>query len=344
MDKKKNIRKLILKFLIGILGFLLFLIAVALLLFGRGGEFKDIKWGVSFDPDYAESLGLDWKRAYLALLDEVGVDHLRLAAFWNRVEPQDNQFDFARLDFQMQEARKYGAKVVLSVGRRLPRWPECHVPVWAADLSEKEQQDKVLEMLPEIVNRYKDSPVLEFWQVENEPFAWFFGDCPPADADFLAREIELVRSLDPEHPIFLTGSGELSSWVNESRYTDILGISMYRVTYEARFLHIYQNYGYIIPQQFYRIKANIAKKLGWFGEIFVSELQAEPWGTQPLGKMSLAEQYRSFSPEQFRSNLRFARSTGFNRFYLWGAEWWLYAREKFGISDFVNEAKVLWLR
>jgi len=342
MESKKNIFGFLLKFLLGVLGILLVLMAAAYLLFGRGGEASKISWGASFDSNYAENLGLDWQKTFLSLLDEVGVDHLRLVAFWNQVEPQDGQFDFERIDFQIQEAWKRGVKVILSVGRRLPRWPECHIPGWAASLSEEEQQEEVLEMLPEIVNRYKDSPGLEFWQVENEPFAWFFGECPPADADFLTREMELVRSLDPGHPILLTGSGELSSWVNESRSTDILGISMYRVTYEARFLHIYQNYGYIIPQQFYRIKANIAKNLGWFGEIFVSELQAEPWGTRPLGEMSLSEQYRSFNPEQFRSNLRFARSTGFDRFYLWGAEWWFYAREKHGVREFVEIAKELW--
>lgn len=342
MDKKRNIFRWIRNFLFGLIGFSAVLIVVLLILFGRGGEASEIKWGVSFDPSYAESLGLDWKAAYLSLLDEVGVDRLRLAALWDQVEPQDDGFDFDRLDFQMQEAQKRGASVVLAIGRRLPRWPECHVPTWAVGLSEEEQQSEVLEMLSEVVHRYQDSPVLESWQVENEPFAWFFGTCPPADADFLAREMALVRSLDPEHPIFLTGSGELSSWLNESRLTDTLGISMYRVTYEARFLHIYQNYGYLIPSQFYRVKANLTKRLGWFKEIFVSELQAEPWGTQPLNEMPLSEQYRSFDPAQFRSNLRFARATGFGRFYLWGAEWWLYAREKHGVREFVEIAKELW--
>jgi len=341
MEERRNRLRWLYRGLVVAGGLLVVAVAALLLLFGRGGEAERVRWGASFDPDYAESLGLDWRKAYLSLLDDLGVDHLRLVAFWDRIEAREGEFDFSRLDFQLQEAQKRGAKVMLSVGRRLPRWPECHVPTWAGALTEERQQEEVLAMLPEVVNRYKDHPALEFWQVENEPFAWFFGECPPADPDFLSREVALVRSLDPHHPVLLTGSGGALFLVKGSRFTDILGISIYRITY-VRWLNLYQNYGYFIPPQFYRVKANLAKKLGWFGEVFVSELQAEPWAPRPLNETSLAEQYRSFNPQQFRSNLRFARSTGFDRFYLWGAEWWLYAREKLGIPDFVEIAKELW--
>ena len=45
---------------------------------------------------------------------------------------------------------------------------------------------------------------------------------------------------------------------------------------------------------------------------------------------------------QLRYNLAFARSAGFDRIYLWGAEWWFYAREKLGVPDFVKIVKELW--
>ncbi len=47
------------------------LVLVLYFFFGRGGSASEIKWGASFDPYYAESLGLDWQKTYLALLDEV---------------------------------------------------------------------------------------------------------------------------------------------------------------------------------------------------------------------------------------------------------------------------------
>jgi len=333
-------------FVLQILGRLLItaliVVGIAYLLFGRGGEAAEIKWGTAFDPYYAEYLGLDWQRTYLSLLDEVGVDHLRLVAFWDAVEPEDNQLNFERLDFQVEEAEKRGVKLIIAIGRRLPRWPECHVPAWAKGLSEEEQQMGVLELLPWIVNRYKESSSLEFWQVENEPYVWFFGECPGANEQFVRQEMELVKSLDPHHPILLTESGELSTWFKISRLGDYVGVSMYEVIYDGTFFHRYQHY--FFPQEYYRIKANFYKRLGWVEEIFVSELQAEPWGPKPLPEMTLEEQYLSFNPDLFRHNLRFARSSGFSRFYLWGAEWWIYAREKLGVPDFVEEAKALWRR
>jgi len=338
-------RSFFLQTLIGFLVAILVVAGITYLLFGRGGEAKKIRWGVGFDPYYAQYLGLDWKKTYLSLLDEVEVDHLRLVAFWDALEPKDDQLDFKRLDFQVQEAEKRGAKLIIAIGRRLPRWPECHVPSWAKEFSEEKQQEEVLELLPQVVNRYKNSPTLEFWQVENEPYVWFFGECPGPDERFIRQEMELVSTLDPAHPILLTESGELSTWFKISRLADYVGTSMYEVIYDdgTSIIPIPGYRRYPFPQEYYRIRANFYKRLGWVKEIFVSELQAEPWGPKPLPQMTLEEQYRSFNPELFRHNLKFARSTGFSRFYLWGAEWWFYAREKLGVPDFVEEAKKLWL-
>jgi len=344
MDKKRFYLKILSRIILGLLGVFAILVLIAYLIFGRGGEAPKIIWGTSFDAAYAESLGLDWKKTYLSLLDEVGVDRLRLVAFWNTVEPQRDRFDFSALDFQMSEARKRGISVILAIGRRLPRWPECHIPDWAASFSEKEQQEEVTGLITAVVKRYRDSPSLEFWQVENEPFVGFFGECPRLNRSFLEREIAGVVALDPAHPVLLTDSGEISSWLGVSGVSENLGISMYRMIYDESLTKLYISYRLFFPQWYYRIKANFYQKIGRLKTVFVSELQAEPWGTKPLIEMSKEEQYVSFSPDQFRSNIAFARSTGFDRFYLWGAEWWFYAREKLGVPDFVDEAKSLWLR
>ena len=320
------------------------MVLTAYLLFGQGGAAPKIKWGASFDAAYAESLGLDWKKTYLSLLDEVGVDHLRLVAFWDTVEPQRDHFDFSVLDFQMTEAQRRGVSVILAVGRRLPRWPECHIPDWATSISEKEQQEEVAALVAAVVERYRENPVLEFWQVENEPFVGFFGECPKLDRSFLEREIASVVALDPAHPVLLTDSGEISSWLEVSGVSENLGISMYRMIYDESLTKLYISYRLFFPQWYYRIKANFYQKIGRFKTVFVSELQAEPWGKKSLTEMSREEQYISLSPDQLRTNIAFARSTGFSRFYLWGAEWWFYAREKLGASDFIETAKELWAK
>ena len=63
-------------------------------------------YGVSFSNWTVEGYGLDWKKAYLEILDDLKVDRIRLSAYWNRIEPQIDQYDFNDLDWMVAEADK----------------------------------------------------------------------------------------------------------------------------------------------------------------------------------------------------------------------------------------------
>jgi hypothetical protein len=114
----------------------------------------------------------------------------------------------------MQEAEKRGVDVVLAIGMKTPRWPECHIPDWARNLEKEDQQDRILRMLSNVVNRYKNSSSLSAWQVENEIFLTF-GACPWTDVGFFKKEVEFVKKLDDTRPIIVTESGELSFCLNQ---------------------------------------------------------------------------------------------------------------------------------
>src|SRR3989338_9810695 len=92
---------------------------------------QNIKYGVTFSQKFSEELELDWKANYLAILDDLKVKDLRLIAYWDRIEPEEGRFGFEDLDWQVAEAEKRGAKIILVVGRKVPRWPECHEREWA---------------------------------------------------------------------------------------------------------------------------------------------------------------------------------------------------------------------
>ena len=121
---------------------------------------ETITYGMSFNTPYARELGLDWQEVYDAFIDDLEVRHLRLAAHWPMVEPRDDVFNFTELDYQVARAEAVGAEVVFAVGRRLPRWPECHIPSWAAEMSWEEQQAEILEYPDVVVRRFKDSTTL----------------------------------------------------------------------------------------------------------------------------------------------------------------------------------------
>lgn len=275
-------------------------------------------FGVTFSDKFCAELGLDWKEVYLAILDDLQVKEIRIPIYWDEIEPERGVFDFSSFDYMIQEGAKRDVRFIISIGWRLPRWPECHAPEWAQAKSLAATQANVLKMLETVVNHYKDEESIIAWQVENEPFFDFFGVCPPSDENFFKREVELVKNND-DRPIIVSATGELSWWRKEAEYGNWFGSTVYRVVWGP-----YTKYfRYPIPAWFYRLKADL---VGIDPENrYIIELQAEPW--VPYGNMiylSKEEADKSFNPEQFKANLQYAINVGFKKAYLWGAEWWYY--------------------
>ena len=269
---------------------------------------------------YAEELGLDWRDTYDAIIDELGVRHFRLAAHWPMVEPVSDTYNFSELDYQINRAEEVGATVILAVGRRLPRWPECHIPEWAAALSETERNEQLLEYMELVVSRYKDSPAVTVWQVENEPFleVFAFDHCGQLDTNLLDKEIELVRTLDPTRPILVTDSGNLGTWTGAYSRGDMFGTSVY--------VHFWNpelgQFRTFLPPWFYRVKDNIMALLYGEQPTLLIELSAEPWLIEPIAETPLDVQFTRMNLQKFEDILEYARETHYEEQYLWGAEWW----------------------
>lgn len=302
---------------------------------GTPPQAKEINWGVNFSQKHSQNLGLNWKENYLALLEDLGVKDIKISAQWDLLEPKEDEYYFDDLDWQIKEAEEKGAKTLLVIGMKTGRWPECHIPEWAKNLSKEEQQKEILEILENIVLRYGGRVSVNMWQVENEPF-FPFGECPWVDKKFLREEINLVKSLDNQkRPIVISDSGEGSFWIQAAQLGDIVGTTMYKKVW-FRQLGFYLHYPF--PPTFYWRKAQIIKK--FFGKkVMVVEFQAEPWGPKLLYDLPLKEQKKTMNLEQFRKNIEFAKRTGFDTFYLWGGEWWYWLKEKQGQPEIWNEAK-----
>lgn len=316
----------------------LFLISCGVYLFvGSAPQAEGIAWGVNFSQKHATNLGLDWQETYTALLDELGVRRLKVSVDWNNVHPEQNRFYFNDVDWQVAEAEKKGAALLLVAGMKTPRWPECHIPEWAMVLGKEAQQKQILSLLEQLVLRYKDSPALWAWQIENEPL-FPFGKCPWIDKEFLKQEVRLVKSLDASHPVVISDSGELSLWIEAAKTGDMVSTTMYRKVW---FHEVKRYIEYPLPPIFYARKAQFIDTL--FGkEVIVGELQAEPWGPgKLLYYTTLEEQEAAFDLAQFRKNIDYAKHTGLREFYLWGAEWWYWLKQTQDDATFWNEAKKL---
>jgi hypothetical protein len=295
---------------------------------------KNYRYGANFSPYYAMELGLDWKKTLTAVLDDLKVTDFRLGAYWNSIEISDGIYDFSDLDWQIQEiykrqqvARTDGS-IILAIGRKVPRWPECHDPSFIKEKGEKEQQEKLLEFLEAVVLRYKNSKAVKYWQVENEPF-FPFGECPRlvADKNFLADEINLVRRLDPSRKMITQDSGEGGLWFLSKRFGDILAISLYKSSaFKLPLINKSVYFTYPLPPSFYRYKAFL---MGIdFDKIIVSELQTEPWGTKSIVKMTEGEKNKTMSKERFLETVDYAKKSKIAWQYFWGVEWWYWEKEQ----------------
>jgi hypothetical protein len=311
---------------------------------------KEIKWGVNFSQKYASQLGLDWKEVYSALFSDMGVKNLKVAAYWDLFEPEKEKFYFDDLDWQVDQAKKAGAKLILIIGMKTSRWPECHIPSWAKGLPKSDQQKEILRILEKVVLRYKDSDTIAAWQVENEPF-FPFGECPWTDKKFLKEEIEKVKSLDSSaKPVIVSDSGEGSLWINAAKTGDIVGTTMYKKVWFTFPSFLYKYFGkynkmgfyvyYPFPPVFYGRKAEIINKI-FHKEVICIELQAEPWSNVFITDLPLKDQEITMNLDKFKYNMEFAKKTGLREFYLWGTEWMYWMKTKQNDPRIWDEAKKL---
>lgn len=282
---------------------------------------KPMIWGITFSAQQAESLGLDPDETLTALIRDLGVRAVRLSAYWDDIESEQGVYDFSRIDRELDIAEAEGATVVLVVGRKTPRWPECHDPAWLSGESLTIQKERQLLYVRETIEHLKGRNSIGAWQVENEPFLPF-GVCPNYDTDLLDQELELVRTLDPSREIIVTDSGELSFWVRAAKRADIFGTTMYRKV-SNRYLGLIT---YPIPAAFFRVKLAFTELLVGKRPAIVIELQGEPWDLEPYQGLSIERQFVTMGPEDFAKTLEYAERTGFNVFYLWGGEWWYYLK------------------
>ena len=175
-------------------------------------------------------------------------------------------------------------------------------------------------MIEATINHYKNSQAIERWQVENEPF-FPFGNCVQLTQAQFTERVDLVRRLDPTRPIQVTVSGEIGPWTVETKTADVLGISLYRLTWNDLFGY----FMYPLFPEYYYARAQLAKKE--VARVIVAELQAEPWFPEPLARRTLAQWYQTFDADMFLNNLKFVEDAHLPEVYLWGAEWWVLLKQ-----------------
>lgn len=296
-----------------------------------------LQLGVSFSPDYAQSLGLNPQQTMKALID-IGVKQFRLDSYWSDMEPEPGVYNFSTLDWEFKDAEQAHAKVILVVGLRQPRWPECYMPLWAENEPQSVWQPQLEAFMTKVIDRYKNSPSLESYQLENEYFLKGFGNCTNYSRSRLISEYDLVKKLDPKHSIILGRSNNDIGFPIGQPTPDEYSISVYKRVWDANVTHRYLEYPF--PAWYYAFLAGV-QKIFLHRNMIIGEMQAEPWPPdgKTITKISLTEQNKSLDPTRLINRFKYGEATGMRDIVMWGAEYWYYRMVKLHDPSLWNIAK-----
>ncbi len=182
--------------------------------------------GFSYSPLISLQAGRDPRTDLRRLLDATDPDLVRLPIYWELVQPSPKApLDFSSVDSLLDEVALYNrqsgghARVVLTVGARNFLFPELHQPLWAGErrqpfIAEAQAASAYRRYFLTSIARYRSSPLLDTWQVENEPLDKVVNAYTGPDAIAaaqLAWEIDQVHRLDPSHKVVVTTYNALNS-------------------------------------------------------------------------------------------------------------------------------------
>ena len=334
-----------------------------LLVAGEAAAAEPVQIGTTFSARQCVYLRLHPKRTLKEVL-KTRFDLVRLAAYWDELEPQDGVYDFDDLDLQIAEVASKQVPIVLSVGMKAPRWPEYFIPGWvlkqvrlrkSADVAKNPfLRERTLRFIEAVVSRYRDDPAIHYWQVENEPMDrvgagyWWSGP------DFVKEEVALVRRLDPRHrPIILTTVTYPNAvlrgfmgWflrhdsIDESlALCDILGVNVYPVVGHRWFLA--KSYFWTSAEERHQYLASVMKRAERAKKrVWVTELQAEPWEPDAL-VYTQPEQPPTGDPAIMQHAIQELRALGIDTVLLWGVEYWQYRKVRYRDERWWDEVRRL---
>ncbi len=203
---------------------------------------------------------------------------------------------------------------------------------------ENEWQPQLETFMRAVVERYKDSPSLAAYQVENEYFLKGFGICPDGSRQRLVDEYNLVRQADPSHPVIIARSNNAIGLPLGKPQPDEFSISIYKRVWDAGITKRYLEYPY--PAWYYGFLAGLQQKVTG-KNMMIGELQAEAWPSRgrTITQTSLAEQDKSLDATRLADRFEYGRATGMRQINLWGAEYWYYRKAKLNDPSLWNVAK-----
>jgi hypothetical protein len=304
--------------------------------------------GFSFSPLTSTWAGRDPAQDLARLVDATDPDLVRLPVYWETVQPAPDQLDFSSVDSLLAVIAKHNTvaanptRVVLTIGARNFLYPELHEPAWAGArtqpyLNEVQSGTAYRTYFDSSIVRYRGSPLLYAWQVENEPLD-YVGNSVTGDDQIkvaqLSWEIAEVHRLDPAHKaVTTTFDGwnvvvdmmqlytpsllyQLGGWPqghpeDALLASDALGLDLYVDGPSTPLRFTSPDLRAEWKEQAVSFWAARAHSMG--KDLWLAEMQAQPWSSSPgrFGPSDLIASAVDYRQDQLQVVL------------LWGVDTWL---------------------
>ncbi|HVD00002.1 MAG TPA: hypothetical protein VNG93_02495 [Candidatus Dormibacteraeota bacterium] len=305
--------------------------------------------GFTFVPGNAQWLGFEPAPSLDRLIRRLRPDLVRIPVYWGDVAPDQATLDFTQVDQLLQvisadNSRRHAhqTQVILVVGVRNLSWPEVHLPAWVdtsggLDLAKITASASYLAYLAGTFRHFAGNPVLNAWQIENEPLDntnLSLGQVALAGG-VVADEVALLKSIDPIHRAVITTYNSASinldleasssfGWLFNIlpgpkpaghpqptlELADVLGLDVYVDTPSTPLAQasVLERIGWKATTLTYW--ASEAAKSG--KEVWITEMQGAPWNGDP-----------GFNEEDLLESAQVYAGTGVSVILLWGVENWL---------------------
>jgi Beta-galactosidase len=326
--------------------------------------------GFSFRPLQATALGLDPADTLERLLS-YPCELVRLAAYWNQIEPAPGAFEPDELDRQIEAAERAGKQIIVCVGAvKSFGYPEFFVPghhlsepLREGALVRPQDRRPLLEaattFAAKLVGRYAGRSAIIAWQVEHEAVdplgvehSWRLAEA------FAEAETEAVRGADPGRPVLMNGflatswPVRLQQWRQTRdqgdslavarRHADIVGIDFYP-------RHALAAAGpftvYLDGSTSRRQRRDRARLHDWAAatgrKLLVAEGQAEPWEAVTTPPDPGGQAMYSCLPEHVIANYNeclgppAGQPSALWAYLFWGAEYWV-LRDRHGDPSYLR--------
>jgi hypothetical protein len=288
--------------------------------------------GISFSAPQLEYLELPVRESLQTAL-QFGFSHLRLGAYWSRIEKKPDEYDFTELIDLVTQCQQANQPVVITLGVKAPRWPEFYWPdfIEAKTPYSPVTQQQILRFITKTVHALQSFNCITHWQVENEPLDPSGPNQQTVPLAFLTEEVELVRSLD-HRPVMITLWGnqllQRGFFDQAVGLADVVGIDLYNTQFVAEIMgkSLYKGPSQS-SHQLRQLLASCNKP------IWIAELQAEPWEKNEVGFKSATP--KSMNIDQLKKNIDDAKALPIAETLLWGFEYWLW-RDKNGDTTYLD--------